>query len=162
MSTLLLTDECNLDCVRQSRSRVGVRLAARVRAGRLDQALAAGTCPDAGAELSLRAHRLISMPTRRALARSLLDLLVRAQRPPHPLDPCVRVCRGEILAARAEIEALARELAWPGPVDARGVAQVVTLLRDGASPVYHRGQAHRLADALALALESLDPIAAIL
>jgi len=162
MFTLLLTDQPNLDCVRPSRSRVNARLAARLRTRRLDEALAAGACPDAGAALSLRAHRLISMQARRALARSLLDLLVRAQRPAHPLDPCVSICRREILAARGEIVALAEELAWPGPVDARGVAQVATLLCDGSSPVYDRRHAHRLADALALARDALDPIAAIL
>lgn len=65
--------------------------------------------------------------------------------------------RRAVLAAREEIERLAKDLVAPGEVRARGVALVEDLLADGVSPFYTAGpdgeldRAVRRADAALLA-----------
>jgi hypothetical protein len=52
---------------------------------------------------------------------------------------------------------LADRLEAPEPVDARGVAQVLMILRDAESPLFRPGRAGRLAEAIEAALDALEP-----
>jgi hypothetical protein len=62
-----------------------------------------------------------------------------------------------VLAAAQELDALADRLLSPDPVSAQGVAQARLLLTDGTGPLYRRGAAEDLRDALTRALACLDP-----
>lgn len=54
-------------------------------------------------------------------------------------QPRVAVCRERISRSAAELAELARRLAEPGPLPARGVAMVSRLLADGRGPLYRAG-----------------------
>jgi hypothetical protein len=138
--------------------RVGFRdrLAARLRAHRLDRELAAGTAPDADVAHVLRAATLIAPAQRSMLARSLLRIVRDARERPAGFTARAPVTRRTALAAAEELDALARRLVAPEPVDVRGVAQVGRLLSDVASPLYS-GPAGALRGAAQRALASLEP-----
>lgn len=108
------------------------RILARGLAARLDRRLADGARPETSATLAARAMQLTAMGYRRDLAASLRKLLPAAT---HQLR--VRACRERISGSAAELAELARRLAEPGPVPARGVAMVSRLLADGRGPLYH-------------------------
>ncbi len=65
--------------------------------------------------------------------------------------------RERILAAAPEILDLAARLRAPAPVPVRGVAMAHRLLTDGAGPLYRRGSASVLSDAIAAVSRHLDP-----
>jgi hypothetical protein len=153
----LLTQSPDADCLVSEPCGVRARVFAWAGAWWLDQALADGVCPDERALLSLRAHRLIGLETRRSLAGELRDAVRRAQRPRHPFDNGARICSAEVLRARQAIEALADRLeAWE-PVEPAGVARVRLLLRDGAGPLYNEEYPGGLCRAVAAAGEALEP-----
>jgi hypothetical protein len=156
MTTLLLTGQRDGSYVISQHSSAGERLLARVLTWRLDSALANGACPDSSAPLSLRAHRLISRTTRQGLSREIHRILRDAKRPPPPHDPRVPICGRKIIQAGPALEQLAAQLLYPGPVDARGVAHVKILLRDGSSPIYQRPQADDLQAAVHTAIDALE------
>ena len=137
------------------------RLRARVMAWAgawwLDRALAGGICPDTSATLSLRAHRLISVATRRALAEELRDVIGRARRPLHPFDNGALICSSEVLDAHDAIEALADRLEGWEPVEPAGVARVRLLLRDGVGPLYNRSYPGGVRGAVRRAMDALEP-----
>ena len=155
MATLLLTAGSEPSAITIRRYHVRERVLARLGAGRLDRALAAGASPDGGVAISLRAHELIGVRVRRTLSRGLLDLIVQARAPAWPRTS-VPVCRGKILSAQVLIEATARRLVEDRPVSARGVAQIRLLLTDGCSPVYDHPNAHDLLPALSAARSALE------
>jgi hypothetical protein len=134
----LLTEQPDGGYVTSEVSQTRLRLLVRLRATELDEALAGGASPDSSATLSLRAHQLIGSTIRRRLARELRSLVVRAQRPIHPMQPTVPICRHKVVEARMALHELADQLATPGPVDAKGVAQLKRLLRNGGGPIYQR------------------------
>lgn len=138
--------------------RVGLRerLAARLRAHRLDRELAAGAAPDADVALALRAAALIAPAQRSMLARSLRRIVRDARERPAALIVRAPVTRRTALAAAEDLDALARRLVAPEPVDVRGVAQVGRLLSDVGSPLYSGG-ARDLQGAARRALASLEP-----
>jgi hypothetical protein len=154
MSTLLLTARGDPSCVTPHRSRAHHRLLAHVRAWGLDRALAAGICPDSSATLSLRAQMLISSATRRELSREIRRLLDGSADAPQCAS--VAVCRRKIQKATGTFEELAERLAAERLVDARGVAQVRLLLRDGFGPLYSHPRADDLEPALQSAIEALE------
>lgn len=123
------------------------RLLAQARAFKLDRALAGDTRPDASPSLCLRAHALISAIHRRQLARELRRVTCDAQRSRHPFDCTVSVPR-EVLLVSDGIEEIIEVLEGPGAIDARGVAHLEILLRDGAGPLYGKTAATRLRQAL--------------
>lgn len=136
MTTVLLSGDARSPDVSICRCSRASVLMAHVRAARLDRLLADGASPDAGVLLSLRAARLISGRHRRRLADTLRGLLADAQRPVHPFDPPVPLARHEIAQARDLVGEVVTILEDGGPVDARGVAHVEILLREGNSPFY--------------------------
>lgn len=157
MSTLLLTEQPDTCYLRLQRSRARERLFARLGARRLDVALANGASPDSSPALSLHAHALIGATTRCKLSRAVRILPRKAERPHHPFDPTVPLCRHKVLDAHAALEELADRLLAPSPIDARGVAQLRLLLTDGSSPLYDHPQADDLRPSLEAALEALEP-----
>jgi hypothetical protein len=72
-------------------------------------------------------------------------------------DPHVPLRRREVVAALALLKDLADRREAPEPVDGRGVAQVLMILRDGESPLFKPGRAGRLAEAFEAALDALEP-----
>jgi hypothetical protein len=135
----------------------GDHVRVRFRARRLDQALAAGRNPAATTALALRADAITRPAMRRTLARSLERILAEAVRPvglrPSPL---ARQRRGVVSAAADDLEALITRLLGPGPVAARGVALVITLLSDGAGPLHLGTTEPDLCTAARQALAQLD------
>jgi len=113
-------------------------LRARVwlRRGALDRKLASGAEGTASRELALRAAQLAGPHARRRLAAGLERVLDDAERPTRGLTAAVPLQRREILAARAEILALAREVVEAEPVGVHGLALVAGMLSDGDSPLY--------------------------
>jgi hypothetical protein len=138
MTTLLLTRGPDPRAIEVRRCGPLHHLLVRIRSLALDRALAAGAAPDSSAALSLRARTLISVPHRVDLARKLRALVRDAGRPFHPFDAGIPVPR-DLLGAREFIDEVADLLDSTEPVDARGVAQLQVLLRDGSGPLYGAG-----------------------
>lgn len=137
------------------RPRLRHRMAARLRAGRLDAALVAGANPEGDPSLSVRARRLTTRREREGLAgalhRSRAEALSARARVRIPIS------RERVQQAEDELSLLAHRLASPGPVAVRGVALARALLSDGAGPLYDERSpgdlaalARRAADALLL------------
>ena len=100
------------------------RLAARLRARKLDWELANGADSERSPALALRARRLTSLSRRRLIADALWRLLRS----------------GRVASeGREEVEGLAQTLAEAGPVDPRGAALAWLLVTDGTSPLYGGG-----------------------
>jgi len=137
-------------------ARVRERLAARWRAGSLERELARGAEPETAAALALRAQWLIGPAVRATLARRLLALVGDARRGDVWPGTRVRPPRRAVEAAAHELDLLAARLLAPGPVSARGVAQVRRLLSDGCGPLYFGGSSVDLRSALARAFEDLE------
>ena len=135
----------------------GLRVLARLRAARLDAQLARGCSPDDGGQRAARAAWLVSPGTRRRLARHWEDVVERAADPHHPFDPRLPLPRRRVLAVAPDIHDLAARLRVAAPVPARGVALAHLLLTDGAGPLYRRGSAAVLQDAIGVACRHLDP-----
>lgn len=119
------------------RAGVSARLTARLRSGRLDQALAGGISPETTASLALRARRLARLSCRREIAESLLRVTRDTCRGVQPSRARISPRRAQVSAAANELIRLAEALATPGPVSARGVAQAFILLTDGTGPMYN-------------------------
>lgn len=154
---LLRSTDTNPDVIVARPARFRDRLAARVRATRLDAELARGVAPEARAPLALRAGALGEYRVRGALGRQLRRIVDDA-RGPHDLGRAqVPTRRDEVLAAALELDELAARLLTPGLVAAGGLAQVRLLLIDGASPLYFRGASEGLRAAADRALTALQP-----
>jgi hypothetical protein len=134
----------------------------RIRATPLDRRLAAGTSPESGRLIALRARALV-VPARRQRLASDWDRLVRIARE-HPATAAARVPlrRDRIVGAEADIRELQRALRASAPVPARGVALASTLLSDGAGPLYNRDAGVDLRTAVRAAIQHLDPSTALL
>lgn len=98
--------------------------------------LASGADPDASAELTLVARRLIGAPSRQRLADAVDRVMASASRARNPWSTTVALNRREILSARGELEALAQRLCDSTPTPVQGMAIATLLLEDGSSPVY--------------------------
>lgn len=99
----------------------GDRLLARLRAGSLDRRLAAGTAPEAGSLLALRADAIVRPATRNGLARQLQRILLYPANPGRhrPLALSGSTCRN-VLNAADVLGHLVERLQSPCPVSARG------------------------------------------
>lgn len=154
---LLSNARAGVDPAARDRARARDRLAARLRAHRLDRELAGGAVPSTRGGLSVRAKTLVEPRVRAALADQLQRVVRDAKRGPVSLGIRVRPRRSEVLAAADLLEALADRLLAPSAVDARGVAQVQLLLSDGAGPLYYRGASDDVRSAASRALRRLHP-----
>lgn len=133
------------------------RVRARLFPWRLDLALARGVPADSRGDLSIRAHRLISLRTRQDLVTEIFAVLDEAMDPPPARHRVVSGCDVEVLVAAPLLQEIARQLAHPGPVDAAGVARIRILLHDGTGPLYSETWTGQLEPALERALVALAP-----
>jgi hypothetical protein len=133
---------------------LGARVSARLRAAALDRALASGAVPESDVALALHARRLISPTLRRRLAHALRGMVETSRRPSRLPGrwPGPRVAR-----AGSDLLALAERLERREAVDARGVALVRVLLRDGGGPLHSYRDTHGLAQAAREAAAALEP-----
>jgi hypothetical protein len=154
---LLILDDGS-GCPVATKARVWDRLGARLAARRLDADLAAGASPDASVGLALRARLLVRTSVRRDLARSAQRILAAAAGPSAGPRLPVPVCRDRVRDATGELAELVTGLLAPGPVPARGVAQVSVLLGDASGPLYHRGSAQDLSATVREIAEALSPV----
>lgn len=115
-----------------------LHFAARLFSASLDAKLAAGVSPTTSHVLTVRAQQLTTPSFRRGLADAWLDLLIEARRPRAPFDPAVPLVRTSVLAAEAQIRALAEALVAPLAM-VRGVATSLATLRDGGGPLFLKG-----------------------
>jgi len=98
--------------------------------------LAEGADPSASPALRLRAAQLASPRSRGALAAGLERVVDDAEQPARGLTSAVPLQRREILAARADLVSLARDVIEADAPQAHGLALVARLLTDGGSPLY--------------------------
>jgi hypothetical protein len=132
---------------------------ARVCHSRLDRDLAAGTSPDATTLLALRAQFLVCPVVRRRLARTIAAIIAEAAGPPaRPGRMRVPVRRGSVRDAADVLQALVDRLLTPGPLPARGVAQVQRILTDGSGPLYYPCAGVQLRSTVQDALDALEPL----
>jgi hypothetical protein len=136
--------------------RVRDRVLARLRARRLDSALAAGTSPATSAPMAIRARALVGTENRRGLAASLRRT-AGGGCGRQAFGFRVTPSRSQIAEARPDVERLARRLAGADPVSARGVALTQGLLSDGAGPLCWAQSPESLRARLREALDALEP-----
>jgi hypothetical protein len=144
---------------REVRVPLWVLVGAALLGASLDDKLAEGHAPDTSLLLAARAQSLVSLTKRRALANHWLALLVEARGPVKFPNPGVPLVRGRIIAAQAQIEALAEALLAPMPTS-RGVAMASSLLSDGSGPIYNSACSVALASTLSEIIVHLDPVTA--
>ena len=156
---LILMDDLD-QCVAARTATTVERISAFVRATSLDRDLAAGVSPDSSAPLALRAQALVRPSMRRALARSVQQLLDEAtfEGPPRFIGARVWVRRERILQVADGLQLLIDRLLTPGPVPARGVALLRVLLTDGAGPLYCPGDNDDLPALVLDVVERLEPL----
>ena len=116
------------------------RLAARLRAGRLDRLLGVGVPAAAGSALAAHEARLTSLTEREAIARSLRRCVADATGRGVLLSSRVPLNVPNIMAAEDLIDAITLRLHSPRPVSARGMARLRQILADGAGPLYRFGR----------------------
>jgi hypothetical protein len=136
------------------RARLSDRLLARLRARRLDLALAQGAPPEQDAAVALRARRLIDPSQRRSMAEALRRM-VRESHEGRISYAHVHPCRRRVVAASEQLDELAEALSRPGPVAVHGVAEALILLTDGTGPLYNPTSAASLSALAAEATEDL-------
>jgi hypothetical protein len=134
-----------------------VRLGARLFAASLDSKLATGEHPANSHLLAARAQQLASTHLRRGLADSWLDLLIEVRRPRNLFDPVVPLVRSRVLAAEAQIRALADALVSPLPT-VRGLAMAIETLRDGAGPLFNPSSPTMLTSSIEAIIAQLNPL----
>ena len=127
-----------------------------LRRDRLDHELADGRAPDSFEARALRAVQLAGMRERRRTARALRALVRRADRP-QLLTSAVPVSRRAVLPSREGLLGLAERLERPDPVNPCGVARALVLLTDGNGPLYDRGSAGSVSDAVWWIADGLRP-----
>ncbi len=113
------------------------RALVRLESHKLDDALASGTPPEASPALALRARQLTALPHRRSMAEAIGALVHEARGGQETASVRIHPVRARVVAADEDLGRLAEELAMPGPVAARGVAQAELLLTDGTGALYN-------------------------
>jgi hypothetical protein len=135
------------------------RVLARVHHTRLDRDLALGASPDANTLLALRAQFLICPAVRHRLASSFATIIAEATGPrAWPGRMRVPVRRGCVREVADVLQALVDRLLTPGPLSARGMAQVQRILTDGSGPLYYPGSEEQLRSTVQDALEALESL----
>jgi hypothetical protein len=139
-----------------------VRVRTGLRRASLDRLLAEGVTPAESPELGLRALQLTRARHRRALAKSLEEVVSVAQGERRWRTASPPLARRDVRASRSELIQLAQVLRENRDVYASGVALTQRLLTDGMSPLYVYGRDdelwHAARDAIA-ALDGATPLA---
>jgi hypothetical protein len=112
------------------------RLTLRLLSFRLDRRLAAGEPPWSSPELRARAAELKAPTERWRLAEEVDRVIYSAAQPPRPKGAAVPLNRTGVLACGPMLSELVDDLRHAECIEARGVALVRRLLRDGGSPLY--------------------------
>jgi hypothetical protein len=115
-----------------------LRLKARLAADRLDGELASGASPDSSPLLAIHAQRIVD-PTSCSVLAGCLRRVVERGTGGRAASARVPISVAAVAAAAGNLCRLADRLDEPGPLSARGVAEVRALLRDGAGPLYLSG-----------------------
>lgn len=115
------------------------RLAARLRASRLDRLIAVGVPAPAGSAQAAHEARLVSTAEREAIARSLRTAIADV-RGGLLLSTRVPLHVPNIAAAEDMIDTVTLRLHSPRPVSARGMARLRQILSDGTGPMYRYGR----------------------
>ena len=136
------------------------RLNARLRARRLDRALAGGAFPDSSAAMAMRAKALVRVDTRTELAASIRRITGESAAPV-AIGLRVGTVRARGTSVGPDLDRLADRLLEPGPVAPRGVALTQELLTDGAGPLFWTESAEDLGGRVRQALEALEPTTSI-
>jgi hypothetical protein len=131
---------------------------ARIFAVSLDQKLASGQPPTASYLLAARAQQLMLVKYRRGIAESWLNLLIEVRRPRAPFDARVPLVRSSVMKAETQIRSLAEALVGTLPT-VRGVAMAVSMLRDGAGPLFYRDSKLKLTNAVEEINARINPLA---
>jgi hypothetical protein len=112
------------------------RLKVRLLGVRLDRRLAAGEPPSSSPELRARAAELRAPTERWKLAEEVDQVIESAAQPPRLAGAAAPLNRTGVLACGPLLSDLVDDLRHAERVEARGVALVRRLLRDGGSPLY--------------------------
>ena len=153
-------DSVYLPTARDRAHSLRLRLRSLLHREELTRALAYGADPSESEELALRAARLTSRHSRKALGRALRRTIAEARRPLMSRSSAVIIRRGAVVEAKPEIRALIDRLNDPLQVRARGVAIVERILTDSdRSPLYVDGEPGSLRRAIVLATAALEPAA---
>jgi hypothetical protein len=120
-----------------------LNLRAHLRSSELDSRLARGAEPESSDVLFLHARRIVRPRSCAVLAASLRKVAAASQRP-RGVSNRVPLARSHVASAHSELVVLAERLERPGPIRARGVAQIRLLLGDGSGPLYRRESGWRL------------------
>lgn len=130
-----------------------VRVAARLRRGKLDRALTNGADPAASPQIAARTTQLGSGSIRGRIAEGLERLALSADGPRGRLR--ILPSRAAILGNQSELLELAAKLRNDGPLYARGVAMLNVVLTDGTGPAYTDRRGDALTRQLQIARDSL-------
>jgi hypothetical protein len=133
-------------------SRSWARIRTRWKRNQLDEALAAGADPRAGAELGVRASQLRSEPERARLASTLLDPVV-AGRVRGLLAIGSQPRRAALKRNLDELVPLAERLCDGHAIDVRGAAMTARLVSDTQGPLYRKGDLRHALRAARMALD---------
>jgi hypothetical protein len=135
-----------------------VSMLARMRGPWLDRELATGIEPWRSPVHCARSLQITSPRARRALARSLEQILTRADAPARPgeLSAAVPLNDRAVQAARLQMLAIAAQLRDGEPVNTRGVAALRDAISDGSGPFYNVLSGDSLVRMLAGIEQSLD------
>jgi hypothetical protein len=135
------------------------RFLSTVRSSSLDRQLADGSAPESSRLLAARAHQLVGVPMRHAVAQGWQHLVARARTAPVIRSSRVQLPRRSIVACEPEINEMVEALTRPLPSSARGVATANWLLSDGTGPLYQCRHPEDLRAVLRRAIAQLDPSA---
>jgi hypothetical protein len=130
--------------------------AARWRSITLDRQLAEGIAPESDPLLAARAAQLTSRRSRHRVAAGLSGAFRTARDRRPRFTAALPAQASELLDAHAVVAALTRRLEDPGPVGVRGVAMLLMLLTDVASPLYQNGEPGLLGSRLRAAAAALE------
>jgi len=138
-----------------------LRLRTGVHRGKLTRALAEGADPRESDELALRAQKLTSDRSRKALARTLRRSIAEAYLPAHTRARVSIIDRRGVLDAESAIRAMVERLLGPRPVHAQGMAMLERILTNAdSSPLYNRSRPGTLRQMIRAATAALDRQAA--
>lgn len=115
----------------------------RLNNRQLDSQLAGGVSPESSDVLFSRALHIVRPRYCAVLASGLRRVAANGRRT-NGLSNRVPLACEATYTERLELVALAERLERPGPIRARGVAQISLLLGDGSSPMYHHPKGRRL------------------
>jgi hypothetical protein len=137
-----------------SARRLWLNLSARLKNAELDSQLASGIAPERSGLLFSHAVRIVRPRGCAVLASSLRRVVADSERW-RGRSNRVPLARANVQTAERELVGLAERLERPGPIRARGVAEIRLLLGDGTGPLYRGGSGRRLLDELRVAAAHL-------